>query len=65
MKLEQLRHIIEVSNTGSFSQAAKKLYMAQPNLSRSVKRLEEELGYSIFLRTSTGVTLYMRLSVPR
>ncbi len=56
MKLEQLRHIIEVSNTGSFSQAAKKLYMAQPNLSRSVKRLEEELGYSIFLRTSTGVT---------
>ncbi len=56
MKLEQLRHVIEVANTGSFSQAAKNLYMAQPNLSRSVKQLEDELGYDIFLRTSSGVT---------
>ena len=57
MKIEQLRHVIEVANTGSFSQAAKNLYMAQPNLSRSIKELETDLGITIFSRTSKGMVL--------
>jgi len=56
MKLEQLSHVIEIANSGSFTLAAKNLFMAQPNLSRSIRQLEDELGYSIFVRTSDGVT---------
>lgn len=55
MKLEQLQQIIEISKTGSFSQAARNLYISQPNLSHSVKQLEAELGRSIFERTTTGI----------
>ena len=57
MKLEQLSEIIEVANAGSFSEAARVLYLSQPNLSRSVKQLEEELGFDIFIRKSSGVIL--------
>jgi len=55
MKLEQFRQIIELVNTGSFSQAARNLYISQPNLSNSVKQLEKELGFPLFVRTSDGV----------
>ena len=55
MKLQQLTEIIEIANTGSFSQAARNLYASQPSLSRSVKQLEEEVGFQIFERTSRGV----------
>lgn len=55
MKLEQLDQIIEILNTGSFSQAARNLYISQPNLSHSVKQLENEFGFIIFTRTSEGV----------
>lgn len=55
MKLEQLSYVIEIANTGSFSQAAKNLYIAQPSLSRSIKQLEEEIGYPLFIRKSNGV----------
>ena len=60
MKLEQLSEIIEIANAGSFSEAARVLYLSQPNLSRSVKQLEEELGFEIFVRKSSGVILTER-----
>lgn len=55
MKLEQFEQVLEVAKTGTFSQAARNLYMSQPNLSLSIKQLEEELGCSLFVRTSEGV----------
>ena len=44
MNLKQLRYAVEIERTGSITQAAKNLYMAQPNLSKAVRELEDELG---------------------
>jgi DNA-binding transcriptional LysR family regulator len=50
MTLVQLRHLIELAATGSFSQAAVKLHLTQPALSRSIASLETELGQKLFDR---------------
>lgn len=50
-----LKYVLEVEQSGSISQAAKNLFMAQPNLSKAIKDLESELGYNIFTRTHGGV----------
>ncbi len=55
MKVEQLLYIVEIADTGSFSQAARNLFVSQPNLSHVVKQIEKEVGFSLFVRTSTGV----------
>lgn len=57
MKIEQLRQLLEVSKTGSINRAAANLYISQPNLSASLRALEEELGYALLDRSSRGVTL--------
>ena len=44
MKLVQLRHLISLAQTGSFSKSALDLHLTQPALSRSVRALEDELG---------------------
>jgi hypothetical protein len=50
MTLVQLKHLIELANSGSFSQAALKLHLTQPALSRSIKALEDEWGQALFDR---------------
>lgn len=50
MTLVQLKHLIELANSGSFSQSAHKLHLTQPALSRSIKALEDELGQALFDR---------------
>jgi DNA-binding transcriptional LysR family regulator len=57
MTLQQLRYVIEISETGSFSAAAKRLYISQPSLSFTIKDIEDKLGIAIFLRKSRGVSL--------
>ena len=57
MRLEQLKYFVEVAKSGSFSHAAKKLYMTQPNISQAIFRLEEELGVKLFERSYQGVKL--------
>ena len=57
MNIEHLRYMLEVSRVGSISQAAENLYMAQPNLSKAIKELEQTLNIIIFKRTSKGVQL--------
>lgn len=52
-----LKYVLEVEKSGSISQAAQNLFMAQPNLSKAIKDLEGELGYPIFIRNSSGVTV--------
>lgn len=56
ISLLQMKYAMEVYRAGSISQAAKNLYMNQPNLSRAIKELENTLGIVIFVRTSKGVT---------
>ena len=55
MNLQKLRFAVEVEKTSSITQAAKNLYMSQPNLSKSLKELENEIGITIFTRTPKGV----------
>lgn len=55
MDLHQLRSVVAVAQCGSISKAAKKLYMGQPNLSKSLRELEQELGCPLFQRTAQGV----------
>ena len=57
MTIQKMRYLIEIVNTGSMSEAAKKLFITQPSLSSSVKELEEQLGFHIFVRTNKGVVL--------
>ncbi|MGN1141797.1 MAG: LysR family transcriptional regulator [Oliverpabstia sp.] len=54
MNITELRYIIETAATGSISAAAKNLYVAQPNISKAIKSLEEEYGIQIFERSSKG-----------
>jgi DNA-binding transcriptional LysR family regulator len=49
------KYAIEIARTGSISKAAENLYMAQPNLSKAIKELEELVGFQIFVRNSKGV----------
>lgn len=53
--LLQLKYAVEVEKTGSISKAAENLYMNQPNLSKSIRELEDDLGIAIFDRTAKGV----------
>ena len=55
MNLQQLRQIVEVEKTANITQAAKNLFMGQPNLSKSIKELESEIGITLFTRTAKGV----------
>lgn len=55
MKLEQLEQVILVTETRSIRLAAENLFISQPNLSLSIRHLEEELGCPLFIRTNKGV----------
>ncbi|GAE25579.1 methionine biosynthesis and transport regulator MtaR [Halalkalibacter wakoensis JCM 9140] len=57
MTLQQLKYVIEIVLCGSINEAARRLYMSQPSLSKAVKELEKELGITIFTRTTRGITL--------
>lgn len=57
MKLEQIYYLLAVAEKGSINKAAKDLFIAQPNLSSSIKSIEEELQMDIFCRTNRGVIL--------
>jgi DNA-binding transcriptional LysR family regulator len=50
MTLVQLRHLISMAQTGSFSKSAAALFLTQPALSRSIRALEAELGQPLFDR---------------
>lgn len=57
MDFNQLKYIVEIAETGSISRAANNLFISQPNLSKQVSALEEELGKTIFYRNNRGVAL--------
>jgi DNA-binding transcriptional LysR family regulator len=49
------KYAIEIERTRSITKAAENLFMAQPNLSKAVRELENELGFTVFERNSRGV----------
>lgn len=57
MKLRQLQYVSEIVRQGmNISAAAEQLYTSQPGISSQVKRLEDELGFPIFLRRGKQLT---------
>ena len=57
MEINQLKQVVAVADTGSIFAASEKLYLSRPALSKSLSRLEAELGAELFSRHSSGVTL--------
>lgn len=64
MQLEQLEIFVAVARSGSFTAAAKQLYISHSSTSRAVSALEDELGVRLFYRgnrvnglTAAGETL--------
>jgi DNA-binding transcriptional LysR family regulator len=57
MDTHRLNYFLRIADEGSISQAASVLGIAQPALSRQVRLLEEDLGVTLFRRTSRGVKL--------
>lgn len=60
METERLAQLEAVSRLGSLSAAAEELGFTQPTLSRSVRRLEDDLGCELFSRTRNSMTLNER-----
>lgn len=50
-------YILEIAREGSFSKAAKALYVSQPSLSATVKRIEDKISVPLFDRSTTPVSL--------
>lgn len=57
MTLQQLRYVTTIANIGSISEAAKRLFVSQPSLTKAIKELEKEMGITIFDRTNKGITV--------
>lgn len=57
MEIHQLRYVLAVAETGSFSRAAERCHVAQPSLSQQIQKLEDELGQRLFERLKRGVKL--------
>ena len=57
MNLKEIEYAITIYTEGSFSKAAEKLFISQPALSQSIKRLEEELQTLLFIREGHTVKL--------
>lgn len=55
MEVKEMNYIVAISEEGSISKAAERLFMAQSGLSQFLMRLETEINAKLFVRTSTGV----------
>lgn len=60
MTLNQLKYVIAISRENSLNEAAKKLYISQPSLTAALHSLEQELGFTIFTRSKSGVSLTVK-----
>ena len=57
MTISQIECFLNVVKTGSFSAAAKKMYVTQPAVSKLISQLEQELGFELFIRV--GKTIHL------
>ena len=57
MNIQQLRYVVAIANSGTFREAASKLFVSQPSLSVAIRDLETELGFQNITRTTTWAVL--------
>lgn len=57
MRTEQLRYLVDVSETKSMSKTAERLFVSPQAVSKGIKQLENELDIELLMRTSAGVAL--------
>lgn len=57
MNTDNLKHLMAVAETGSFSEAAARLGISQPAVSLSIKKMEKDLGVRLLNRTPRGYRL--------
>ncbi len=64
MDIQHLRYFVEISKTGNLTKAAQNLYVSQPALSKTIQKMERELGVHLFekqehrlMLTDTGTVL--------
>lgn len=57
MDVKQMEYFMEIAHTGSFTSAAKRLFISVPGLVKTIDKLETELGVHLFTRKRTGVML--------
>ncbi len=57
MEIHRIQYFLEVARQKNFSRAAERCNVSQPSLSQQIKKLEDELGECLFLRSRDGITL--------
>ncbi len=57
MTIQQLRYAAETAACESLTEAARRLYVSQPSLTKSIHDLEDEIGLSLFVRSNRGVSV--------
>lgn len=57
MNFTRIQYFVEAAKRENFSQAAQALYVSQPNLSKQIGLLEQELGFELFRRAGKNVQL--------
>jgi len=57
MHLNQIRNLIAIAEAGSLRAAARRIGVSQPAMTKSLRQLEQELGFQLLLRTARGAAL--------
>ena len=57
MNMQYLSYFVELAHSGSYTSAAKKLYVTQPSLTYGIKALEQELGCKLVEASKKGIVL--------
>lgn len=57
MEIRVLRYFMEIAREENMTKAAEQLHISQPALSKEIKKLEEELGHPLFIRTNKNMRL--------
>lgn len=57
MKIIQLEYFVAVVKYNSFTKAANFLHISQPSLTTTIKKMEANLGYDLFMRTTKDIKI--------
>lgn len=56
LTLQKMRYLVAVAEIGTVTGAAKALFVSQPSLTKTIREIEDEVGFLIYKRTGRGIT---------